>query len=554
MFGTDSIGVKQLVKIALLALNSSYIHTNLAVRSIRDSLTSAGYGADIFEYNIKDRRGAILSALYREAADIYGFSSYIWNISQMLSIADDLKKLRPESTIVFGGPEVSYNAEELLAKHSFIDHIITGEGEYAFIRLAESAGKSKLPPVIDGGMCGSFESSGIHYDADGHRPAGRILYYESSRGCPYKCAYCLSSLTQRIRAKPAEKTLRDLLKFESLPYEVNIVKFVDRTFNADRERALAIWRHLAESDNGTTGFQFEITAELLDEEQLQYLSSVRPGLFQFEIGVQSSFPPALAAVRRPCRLDSLSHAVRRLGEAGNIHRHLDLIAGLPLEGFSDFRRSFEFVFSLRPEQLQLGFLKVLAGAPIAAEAKRYGILFAPDPPYEVLATGALSHGELLRIKRVEAAVELYYNSGRFDAMLQFALPLFPTAFSLFEALGDQLADGERHDSGWYHTAFLRAVSQRLGFDCSALLAPRCRFDLAAVSKPNTVPGWARVPYPKERIAALCPNDRPSADHFLGVFPGGLCGRPEPEVLVRFDYARRDLRGRAAAHVLGPFAP
>lgn len=552
------------MKILLTSLNARYSHTALAARLIREALAREGVAAELLEATINTPSSFVAESIYLASPDLLAFSVYIWNADAVLRLIRRLRPVLPHALFVLGGPEAEDRAEELL-RSGAADLVLAGEGEANFPALVRA---------VQGGL--SFETiPGAFFLHNGgvvqtprapfcdlgllplpYRPdealEHRIVYYEASRGCPYRCSYCRSANDPPLRLRPLLMVFEDLSAL--LARRPMQVKFVDRTFNADRERALAIWRHLAESDNGTTGFQFEITAELLDEEQLQYLSSVRPGLFQFEIGVQSSFPPALAAVRRPCRLDSLSHAVRRLGEAGNIHRHLDLIAGLPLEGFSDFRRSFEFVFSLRPEQLQLGFLKVLAGAPIAAEAKRYGILFAPDPPYEVLVTGALSHGELLRIKRVEAAVELYYNSGRFDAMLQFALPLFPTAFSLFEALGDQLADGERHDSGWYHTAFLRAVSQRLGFDCSALLAPRCRFDLAAVSKPNTVPGWARVPYPKERIAALCPNDRPSADHFLGVFPGGLCGRPEPEVLVRFDYARRDLRGRAAAHVLGPFAP
>ena len=440
MFGIVGIGVKQLVKIALLALNSSYIHTNLAVRSIRDSLTSAGYGADIFEYNIKDRRGAILSALYREAADIYGFSSCIWNISQMLSIADDLKKLRPESTIVFGGPEVSYNAEELLAKYSFIDHIITGEGEYAFIRLAEAAGKSKLPPVIDGGMCDSFESSGIHYDADGRRLTGRILYYESSRGCPYKCAYCLSSLTQRIRAKPAEKTLRDLLKFESLPYEVNIVKFVDRTFNFNRMRAKEIWRGLL-SPEYTKRYHFEICAELLDEESFELLASFPRGKIQLEIGVQSTNPETLRRIHRSLDTEGLLGAISRLHSFGNMRIHADLIAGLPGEDLNSFARSFDSLYG-RCDILQLGFLKLLHGTELRREAEAFGCVYSNEPPYTVLATDCLSFDELELLHQVDDLLERYVNSHVFDRSVELVTSRVDSPFALLAEFAEKSAEYE----------------------------------------------------------------------------------------------------------------
>ncbi len=424
-----------MVKIALLALNSSFTHTNLAVRSIRDSLVDAGYSADILEYNIKDRRGSILSALYREAADIYGFSSYIWNISQMLSLADDLKKLRPESTIVFGGPEVSYNAEELLEKHRFIDHIITGEGENAFIWLAEAAGKSKLPPVIDGGMCGGFESSGIHYDTDGHRPAGRILYYESSRGCPYKCAYCLSSLTQRIRAKPAEKTLRDLLKFESLPYEVNIVKFVDRTFNFNRTRAKEIWRGLL-SPEYTKRYHFEICAELLDEESFELLSAFPRGKIQLEIGVQSTNPETLRRIHRSLDTEGLLNAISRLHSFGNMHIHADLIAGLPGEDLASFARSFDSLYG-RCDVLQLGFLKLLHGTELRREAEEFGCVYSDEPPYTVLATDCLSYDELELLHQVDDLLERYVNSHVFSRAVGLAMSRADSPFALLSGFAQK---------------------------------------------------------------------------------------------------------------------
>lgn len=550
------------MKILLAAVNARYSHTNLALRLIREALAKESIPSSLTEFTINTPLSFAAETIYRNAPDLLAFSAYLWNIEMILRLIRRLRPVLPQTRFVLGGPEAEDRAEELV-HFGAVDLILTGEGETNFPILVRAL-QGEIPLKTVPGAVFLNNSSVTKTPRAGfcdlgrlplpYRPdealESRILYYEASRGCPYRCAYCRSASDPAVRVRPLSLVRSDLDSL--LARRPMQVKFVDRTFNANRDRALAIWRHLAERDNGVTSFQFEITAELLDEEQFRFLRSVRLGLFQFEIGMQSSFPPALSAVQRPCRLDDLARAVRRLGEGGNIHRHLDLIAGLPLEGFEAFWRSFEFAFALRPEQLQLGFLKMLAGAPLSQETERFGILYAPDPPYEVLATGALSHGELLRLKRVAAAVERYYNSGRFDSMLSAALPLFPSPFSLFEALGDELSDGQNHDGGWYYTAFLRAVSSHTK-NAAALLAPHCRLDLASAAKPKAVPDWARIPYPKQRIAALYPAEHSHPDRHLDVFPGALFGREEAELLVRFDYRRRNLRGRAETAVLGPLA-
>ncbi len=392
-------------KILLFALNSSYTHTNLAVRCIRKSLTAAGYSCDIAEFNLKDKRRRVLEALVRTDADIYGFSAYIWNMRELCEFAADLKKLRPETVIVFGGPEVSFDCEEILLAHPYIDCIVTGEGEDAFVCLAEKyATGDALPRIIDGGIYSHFTQQGMLYTPDEMNEGSRVVYYESSRGCPFRCAYCLSALGGKVRAKSADVTLAELAEFEKIDH-IKIIKFVDRTFNFDRERAKTIWRGLL-SEKYTKNYHFEICAELLDKESFEILSLFPNAKIQLEIGVQSTNPDTLRRVDRSPETSQLIKNITRLHEMGNMHIHADLIAGLPGEDITSFARSFDALYG-RCDILQLGFLKILRGSKLRRDAEKFGCIYSDEPPYEVLATDCLSFDELCRLHEIDELCERY---------------------------------------------------------------------------------------------------------------------------------------------------
>lgn len=425
-------------KVLLFALNSSYTHTNLAVRCIRKSLVRSGHNCEIAEFNIKDKRRRVLEALVLANADIYGFSAYIWNVRELYAFAAELKKLRPSSRIVFGGPEVSFDAQEILAEHPYIDCIITGEGEAAFVELCDSYREDKpLPGIIDGGVYADFGEQGVVYSPEELGGASRVVYYESSRGCPYRCAYCLSAASGALRAKSSATTLRELLEFEEID-NIKIIKFVDRTFNFDRERAKAIWRGLLGSEY-TKNYHFEICADLLDEESFILLERFPTGKIQLEIGVQSTNPETLSAVNRSPDTARLIENIARLHSMGNMHIHADLIAGLPHEDFESFARSFDALYG-RCDMLQLGFLKLLRGSMLRETANSFGCVFSSEPPYEVLQTDAISYSELCRLHDVDDVNERY-SSGAFRRAMSL---IMSRAQSPFYTLL-KIADGYRAD-------------------------------------------------------------------------------------------------------------
>ena len=449
------------MKIVLFALNSSYSHTNLAVRCIRRSLTNAGFDARILEFNLKDRRGEILGALVGAEADIYGFSAYIWNIRELLAYASDLKKLKPTARIVFGGPEVSYNAPELLRAHSFIDNIITGEGEAAFVGLAEAHLRGGEPPaIIDGGIYEGFAEAGMLYEPDELDGERRMLYYESSRGCPYRCAYCLSALSGRVRAKSAERTLSELAGFEALSADIKVIKFVDRTFNFDIGRAKEIWRGLR-SDRYTKRYHFEICAELLDEESFALLASFPKDKIQLEIGVQSTNPDTLARVSRRTDTNKLLAAIERLHSFGNMHIHADLIAGLPGEDFESFGRSFDALIG-RCDMLQLGFLKLLHGSGLRERADEFGCIYSDEPPYTVLATDCLSFSELELLHDIDELCERYVNSGAFRRTITLALGLTDSPFRMLAGLAKDFRESGLRITGLSQPRAFTELYDRLG--------------------------------------------------------------------------------------------
>lgn len=450
------------MKVILCTLNAKFIHSSLALRSLRACLPDGVAETVLREYTINTPLLEVLQDLYRERAEVVGLACYIWNIAQILALARHLKKVAPRTVIVLGGPEVTYRAAEILAACPYVDYVVQGEGEKTLAalvdRLAAGAGAEDIPglaarrdgrSVLNGGPQTVANLADIPFPyGEVDLPAlwHRIVYYESSRGCPFSCSYCLSSATVGVRFLPLPRVMQDLAWF--IAHRVKQVKFVDRTFNCRREHCLPIWRFLARQADCVTNFHFEIAGDLLDEEMLDFLVTVPPGRFQFEIGVQSTHPPTLAAINRVTDWSRLCRAVDRLRRAGNIHLHLDLIAGLPEEDMAAFRRSFNDVYALRPHMLQVGFLKMLHGAAVRRQQEKYGYVYTDFAPYEVLAHRRLGYDEMVRLKMLAAVCDFYYNSGRFSHTLDYMTAVSGlTPFDLFLALGDFW-----YRQGWHRVA------------------------------------------------------------------------------------------------------
>ncbi len=454
------------MRILLVAINAKYIHSNLAVYSLKASAGALSSYVELAEFTINHRKDEILREIYKKSPNVLLFSCYIWNIELVKELVRECAKVLPETPIWLGGPEVSFCPEELLEEYPELTGILTGEGERSFSLLTECyverAEKWKqIPGAVfrsAGPDIGRYGKAGIGLETNENKicknapespiPMNvlpfvysdlrdfeqRIIYYESSRGCPFSCSYCLSSIDKRVRFRDLEQVFCELQYF--LDAEAPQVKFVDRTFNCDSNRTLAIWTYLLEHDNGVTNFHFEIGADLLNEEELALMSRMRPGLIQLEIGVQSVNPKTLEAIHRKTDLEKLRANVARIHRMGNIHQHLDLIAGLPYEDYTSFAHSFDEVFALKPEQLQLGFLKILKGSLMYREARRYGIVYQDKPPYEVLYTDSLSFSDILQLKAIEEMVEIYYNSHQFQYTLEKLLKAYTSPFRFFEGLAD----------------------------------------------------------------------------------------------------------------------
>ena len=470
------------MKILLTAVNAKYIHSNPAVYSLRASAEKY-LGAEtsvevvIAEYTINQRAEDILAAIYLEKPDVLCFSCYIWNVSCVTEVAREFHRLRPEVPVWVGGPEVSYDAGAFLAANEAVTGVMTGEGEQTFPELCSYYADGAPEPERIRGIVFRRNESIVTTEERPPSPLddipfcydslsgfeNRILYYESGRGCPFSCSYCLSSLDKCVRFRSLSLVKRELLFF--LEHRVSQVKFVDRTFNCNHTHAMEIWRFLAEHDNGVTNFHFEIAADLLTEEELELLGRLRPGQVQLEIGVQSTCPETIAAIERHTDFSKVAAAVTRIRSFQNIHIHLDLIAGLPYEDLATFKNSFHDVYALRPHQLQLGFLKVLKGSAMELRAPEYDLLYTSQPPYEVLATRWLSYDDICLLKQVEKVVEIYYNSGQFTHTLRFLQPFFDSPFAMYESL-----------AGWYETHHLSDIQSSrvrkyeilLSFSCARL--------------------------------------------------------------------------------------
>ncbi len=436
-------------KILLTAINAKYIHSNPAIYSLRANAGKYEELVELAEYTINHRPDEILEGIYKREPDVVGFSCYIWNIEYVLCVAENLKKVLPHVMIVLGGPEVSYDAKQVLRQHPYIDLIMIGEGEHTFREFLgcyiEGKMETELADVC--GLC--FRQMGKCVMTPPRTPAdmnelhfpyrsvtdmeNRIIYYETIRGCPFSCSYCLSSVEKSVRFRKCSTVFAELSFF--LKNKVKQVKFVDRTFNCDHEHAYQIWNYIYENDNGITNFHFEIGGDLLREEDFELFRKFRPGLVQFEIGVQSANGETIRAIRRKMDLPALKYHIGKVRETGKIHQHLDLIAGLPYEDYESFHNSFNEVYEMRPDQLQLGFLKILKGSYMQEMREEYGIQYGSRPPYEVLSTRWLSYADILKLKQVEEMVEVYYNSFQFRATMALLETCCPDVFRMYEDLG-----------------------------------------------------------------------------------------------------------------------
>ena len=450
------------MKILLTTLNSKFIHTNLAIRYIKESIKDLA-DVEIREYTINNQLDYILKDIYLAGYDAVFFSTYIWNVYDIVKLCENLKKVNPKLIIGLGGPEVSYDSEDAMAKYEFVDYILRGEGEMVMRDLVKYFNGEMDIKDVDGVTyrCGDevvknkerellkdldlipspYENLNVkEYE-------NRIVYYETSRGCPFNCQYCLSSAIKGLRYFSIDRVKRDLKKL--IDAKVSQIKFIDRTFNANKKFAKEIMKFLMENDNGYTTYHFEVTAHLLDDDMLEFLKNCKEGLFQFEIGVQTTNQEALDAVGRRDDFEKLSHVVKTIESYQNIHQHLDLIAGLPYEGYDSFEKSFNDVFALQIEQLQLGFLKMIKGTGMRARAEEFEYEYKNYAPYEVLCNKFISYDEILKLKDIEDILERYYNSNNFSLSVKYITENYysESAFKFFEDFASYF-----NEMGYFHLA------------------------------------------------------------------------------------------------------
>lgn len=536
------------MKILLVACNAKYIHSNLAVYDLQAYASDYADHIVLKEYTINQQKDDIMRDIYLEHPDVVCVSCYIWNLSFVKELMADLIKILPGVDFWAGGPEVSYDAEKFLTENSEFKGVMVGEGEETFKELAGYY-VEKNPQDLKN-MTGICYRDGDQIIHNGWRQImdlssipfiykdlsefkNRIIYYESSRGCPFSCSYCLSSIDKKLRFRDTETVKKELQFF--IDNKVPQVKFVDRTFNCKHDHAMAIWKYINEHDNGVTNFHFEISADLLREEELQEMSTMRPGLIQLEIGVQSTNPDTIKAIHRTMDFEKLKGIVDRIHSFGNIHQHLDLIAGLPYEDYDSFRHSFNDVYALKPQQLQLGFLKVLKGSHMMEMCREYGIVYKTQEPYEVLSTKWLDYDHVLKLKTVENMVEVYYNSGQFQNTLEYLENFFPDAFSIYERLGSFYMEKGYGDVS--HTR-MRRYEILLEFleDMPEISVDQVKdqmvYDLYLRENLKSRPGFARDQKPFERqIWDFRKREKVAKNAHVEVFADG-------KVLL-FDYADRD---------------
>ena len=554
------------MKILLCAVNAKYIHSNLAVRLLKAYACRNGGLPEsqiaIAEYTTNHLREDVLADLYLQRPDVLLFSCYIWNWGFITGLLEDLRKVLPDTRIWAGGPEVSYDAEQILMDYPQISGVLIGEGEAVFRELSFAylsgihADLSQVKGICyrNGGqilrtkeqpLLSMDEIPFVYDECSLKGLEHKILYYETSRGCPFSCSYCLSSTEKKVRFRSLDKVLPELQFF--LDHQVPQVKFVDRTFNADSGRSVQILKYLREHDNQITNFHFEVEGDLLTEQELDEITQMRPGLIQLEIGVQSVNPDTIRSIRRVMDLNRLKLTVQKIHACGNVHQHLDLIAGLPWEGYRSFAHSFNEVYAMEPAQLQLGFLKVLKGSPMKQEAEKYGIVYQQQAPYEVLYTRWLSYGEIIRLKKIEEMVERYYNSRQFTRTIRFLQQEFSSAFEMYEQLAQFYEEGGYYvsrPSRIYRYELLLQFARRIHPEMEELYRELLTFDLYlrenVKSRPSFSPDLSSC---KEQIRKLpaekqwhvevfhYPLHRDSPEEYL--IPA------ETPVFLAFDYDHRD---------------
>lgn len=437
------------MNIVLTAINAKYIHSNLAVYSLKAYAEQYKEHLTIAEYTINQQMDEILMDLYKKQPDVLCFSCYIWNLNYVENLIWEIHKIFPQLPIWVGGPEVSYDSADVLRRLPEVTGVMKGEGEATFLEVVSYYVEGRVPLQEIDGITYRAEQGEIverpwrpildlstvpFVYKDMKKFANKIIYYETSRGCPFSCSYCLSSVDKCLRFRDLDLVKKELQFF--LDEKVPQVKFVDRTFNCKHDHAMAIWTYIQEHDNGITNFHFEVSADLLREEEIELISRMRPGLIQLEIGVQSTNPDTIREIKRTMRFERVAEMVKKIGAVGNVHQHLDLIAGLPFEDYQSFGKSFDDVYALAPEQLQLGFLKVLKGSYMKEHEEEYGLVHKSQPPYEVLYTKWLPYEDVLKLKRIEEMVEVYYNSGQFQYTLKQLVKAFGSPFEMYEALGE----------------------------------------------------------------------------------------------------------------------
>ena len=561
------------MKILLVAINAKYIHSNLAVYSLRAyarKYMEPGLPVEIEigEYTINNRVDEILEGIYKSKPDVLCFSCYIWNIAYVEELMREYHKLCQAVPIWVGGPEVSYETETFLKDHPETTGAMLGEGEQTFLELCIYYGKQKTADGVEGmeNIAGLAcqEGGQVHF-TNPREPMdmsripfcyeqvenfkNRIIYYESSRGCPFRCSYCLSSVEKQLRFRDLALVKEELTFF--LEKEVPQVKFVDRTFNCNHVHAMEIWQFIKEHDNGVTNFHFEISADLLTEEELNLLGGMRPGLVQLEIGVQSTNAPTIQEIHRTMKLDRLKEVVRTIQRGGNIHEHLDLIAGLPYEDYDTFAKSFDEIYAWKPNQLQLGFLKVLKGSYLYEHRKDYGMIYRDVAPYEVMRTDWLDFSDILRIRQVEEMLEVYYNSGQYEVTMKLLETQFDSAFAMFQQFGEYY-----EKKGYFsmsHSRIRRAeillefAEERVA-QALPVLKEGLIFDLYARENLKSRPNWAADLSEWKAVTRFyCKNGKQShVERFFYRFPGKeqhsigrLPTREEKPVYIRFDYTNRN---------------
>ena len=494
------------MKILLTAINAKYIHSNLAVYSLQAYAEAQGHKIERAEYTINNQLDDILEKIYCQKPDVLIFSCYIWNIEYVRELAAEFHKLRPEVPIWVGGPEVSFETERFLKENPAITGIMMGEGERTLTELCTSFEQESSLEKIDGISYRRGDGTVAVQPLRSLLPMDelpfcyanlqdfehRIIYYESSRGCPFSCSYCLSSVDKKLRFRSLPLVYRELQFF--IDAKVPQVKFVDRTFNCRHEHAMGIWNYIKEHDNGITNFHFEISADLLREDELELISDMRPGLIQLEIGVQSTNGATIREIHRTMRLEDVYRAVNRVKAGKNIHQHLDLIAGLPFEDYERFQQSFDDIYALYPQQLQLGFLKVLKGSYMYEHASEYGLIYRTKPPYEVLASKWVSYDEMLEIRLVEEMLELHYNSGQFLTYLAVLEQRYASAFQMFLDMGHFYRSHGYLDCSHNRvrrTEIVLEFAESVDAGHRAAYEEALIFDLYKIEKSKSRPIWAR---------------------------------------------------------------